>query len=44
MNNKKSRLLRQQAVKIAISDGKNVKEVYNGLKTMLKVGVIKFSK
>jgi len=44
MNGKKTRLLKKQAVQMTLSDGKDVKSVYKGLKTMLKAGIIKFDK
>ena len=44
MNGKKTRLLKKQAVQMALQDGRSVKDVYKGLKTMLKAGIIKFDK
>lgn len=44
MNNKKARLLRKQAVITANNDNKKVDDVYNGLKKMVKNGIIKFGK
>ena len=44
MNNKKARLLRKQAIFTAQNENKKVDDVYNGLKKMLKNGIIKFGK
>lgn len=44
MNGNKTRLLKKQAVEISIKSGKPVSEVYNGLKKMIKDGIITFDK
>lgn len=44
MNGKKARLLKKSAVAIGVADDRDVKDVYKGLKQMVKAGIIKFGK